>query len=78
MELGSKVESYHLTLVFKNVRCLNKLKMWFKTVVIVGVVEDFLTMHDIAWMKHLPLCDNFLIIIITRTKHRTAAFFLKP
>ena len=49
--------------------------MWFKTVVIVGVVEDFLTMHDIAWMNYIPLCDNFLL---TRTKHHTPAFFLKP
>ena len=49
--------------------------MLFKTVVIVGVVEDFLTMQDIAWIKYLPLCDNFLL---TRTKHRTPAFFLKP
>ena len=41
-------KSYHLTLVFRNVRCLNKLKMLFKAVVIVGVVEDFFAMYDIT------------------------------
>lgn len=70
-----KWKSFHLTLAFKNVRCLNTWKKLFKTVVIVGVVEDFLIMHNIAWMKHLPLGDNFLH---TRTKHRNSAFFLKP
>ena len=48
MERGSKLEILPPYPCFENVRCLNKLKMLFKTVVTVGIIEDFFTMYDIA------------------------------